>query len=221
MRILVVEDEEKMARALQRGLQEEGYTVDVAYDGRVAEDLVQSFRYDLLLLDWMLPRQDGLTLCRRVRSQGEQVPILLLTARGTTADKVTGLDSGADDYLPKPFAFDELLARVRALLRRRSDRSPVLRLADLELDPATRTVRRGAREVPLTTKEYALLEFMLRHPGQILTRSVLTEHVWGESEAASNVVDVYIGYLRQKINEGDGPRLIHTVRGAGYMIKKP
>lgn len=221
MKILVVEDEEKMARALQRGLQEEGYAVDVAYDGLQGEDLILSSPYDLLILDWMLPKQDGLALCRKVRAQGNQVPILLLTARGTTADKVTGLDSGADDYLSKPFAFEELLARVRALLRRRSDRSPVLRLADLELDPATRRVKRGDREIDLTAREYALLEYMLRHRGQVLTRTLLTEHVWGSGEWYSNVVDVFIGYLRQKIDQGPGPKLIQTVRGVGYTLREP
>jgi DNA-binding response OmpR family regulator len=221
MRILVVEDEDKMAKALRRGLQEQGYEVDVAGDGLQGEAMIRTQLYDLVILDWMLPGQDGPTLCRHVRERGEPVPILLLTARGDTDDRVRGLDSGADDYLAKPFAYAELLARVRALLRRRGERGQVLRVADLELDPGTQTVRRAGRQLDLTAKEYALLEYLLRHAGQALPRKVLSDHVWGEGEAASNVVDVYIGYLRQKIGPEPLPRLIHTVRGTGYVLRQP
>ena len=222
MRILVVEDERKVASFIRQGLEEEGYAVEEAADGVTALDLLTGGPpYDLAVLDVMLPRLDGLGVLKAARAQGVQTPVLLLTARDTVADKVAGLDHGADDYLTKPFSFDELLARVRALLRRgQGQRAPVLRLADLTLDPSTREVRRGGRRITLTAREYALLEYLLRNSGRVLTRPMLAEHVWGlDFDPESNIVDVYVGYLRRKI---DGPRelrLLHTVRGAGYVLR--
>jgi len=222
MRVLVVEDERKVASFIRQGLQEEGYTVEVAPDGAVASDLILAGPpYDLVVLDVMLPRQDGFSVLKGMRSRRIETPVLLLTARDGVSDKVTGLDLGADDYLTKPFSFEEFLARVRALLRRgHGQRAPVLRLADLTLDPATREVNRGARRITLTTREYALLEYFLRNPGRILTRPLLAEHVWGlDFDPESNIIDVYVGYLRRKI-DGEGERkLLHTVRGAGYVMK--
>jgi DNA-binding response OmpR family regulator len=222
MRVLVVEDERKVASFIRQGLQEEGYTVEVAPDGAVASDLILAGPpYDLIVLDVMLPRQDGFSVLKGMRSRRIETPVLLLTARDSVADKVRGLDLGADDYLSKPFSFEEFLARVRALLRRgQGQRAPVLRLADLTLDPATREVARGARRVTLTTREYALLEYFLRNPGRVLTRPMLAEHVWGlDFDPESNIIDVYVGYVRRKI-DGEGERkLLHTVRGAGYVMK--
>jgi len=222
MRILVVEDERKVASFIRQGLQEEGYAVEVAGDGDAALDLLLAGPpYDLVVLDIMLPRRDGLAVLRAMREQRVDTPVLLLTAREQVSDKVTGLDLGADDYLTKPFAFEEFLARVRALLRRGSgQRAPVLRLADLTLDPATREVVRGGRRVSLTAREYALLEYFLRNSGRVLTRPMLAERVWGlDFDPESNIVDVYVGYLRRKI-DGEGElRLLHTVRGAGYVMK--
>ena len=224
MRVLVVEDERKVASFIRQGLQEEGYAVEVASDGQAALDLILGGSpYDLVVLDVMLPGRDGFSVLRAMRDGGVETPVLLLTARDQVADKVTGLDLGADDYLTKPFAFDEFLARVRALLRRGSgQRAPVLRLADLSLDPATREVTRGTRRIALTAREHALLECFLRSPGRVLTRPMLAERVWGlDFDPESNVVDVYVGYLRRKIDAEDEPRLLHTVRGAGYVLRAP
>jgi len=222
MRILIVEDERKVANFTSQGLQEEGHTVEVAKDGEAALDLLRHGPpYDLIVLDVMLPRLDGVAVLRAARAARVTSPVLMLTARDAVADKVTGLDAGADDYLTKPFSFDEFLARVRALLRRVDGRrEPILRLADLTLDPATRVVARGQRHIELTTREHALLEYFLRNPGRILTRPMLAEHVWGlDFDPESNVVDVYVGYLRRKIDGPGDARLLHTVRGAGYVLR--
>ena len=222
MRVLVVEDERKVASFIRQGLQEEGHAVDVAGDGIDAlERVLGGPPYDLLVLDVLLPRRDGLSVLRELRERRVGTPVLLLTARDTVSDKVTGLDLGADDYLTKPFAFEEFLARVRALLRRGSEqRTALLRYADLALDPVTRTATRGGRRIDLTTREYALLEYLLRNAGRVLTRPMLAEHVWGiDFDAESNVIDVYVGYLRRKLEAEGEPRLLHTVRGAGYVLR--
>ena len=220
-RILVVEDDSRVAASVRRALVYEGYEVTVAEDGRTALDQARDEEPDLVLLDVMLPGIDGLEVCRRLRAAGD-MPILMLTARDATADRVLGLDSGADDYLPKPFAYEELLARVRALLRRRAPADEhVLRYADLALDPATREVTRAGRAVHLTALEFDLLQFLLKHPRQVLSRAQLLDAVWGyDTENVSNVVDVYIGYLRTKLEEAGEPRLIQTVRGAGYALRE-
>ena len=221
MRILVVEDERKVAAFVRQGLVEEGHVVEVAADGEAALDAVAGGPpYDLVVLDVMLPKRDGLSVLKTLRARRVQAPVLLLTARDGVADKVAGLDAGADDYLAKPFAFEELLARVRALLRRgRGAAEPVLRLEDLSLDPATRLVVRGGRRISLTAREYALLEYFLRNTGRVLTRPMITQHVWGmDFDPESNIVDVYVGYLRRKIDTDGEPRLLQTVRGAGYSL---
>ncbi|PYO59056.1 MAG: DNA-binding response regulator [Candidatus Rokuibacteriota bacterium] len=221
MRILVVEDERKVASFLRQGLQEEGHAVETAGDGAAALDmLLEGPGYDLVVLDVMLPKRDGFDVLKTLRQRRVQTPVLCLTARDAVSDKVAGLDLGADDYLTKPFAFEEFLARVRALLRRGTgQRAPVLKLADLTLDPATRTVTRDGRRITLTTREYALLEYFLRNVGRVLTRPMIAQHVWGlDFDPESNIIDVYVGYVRRKI-DGDGERrLLHTVRGAGYML---
>ena len=222
MRILVVEDERKVASFIRRGLEEEGHVVEVAGDGAAALELVLGAPgYDLVVLDVMLPRRDGLDVLKTVRGRGIRTPVLMLTARDAVADKVAGLDLGADDYLTKPFAFEELLARVRALLRRGTDqRASVLRLGDLTLDPATREARRGRRRIELTAREYSLLDYFLRQPGRVLTRPMIAEHVWGlDFDSESNIIDVYIGYLRRKVDGPGEPRLLQTVRGSGYVMK--
>jgi DNA-binding response OmpR family regulator len=221
MRILVVEDERKVAAFVRQGLVEEGHAVEVAADGDAAlEAVADGPPFDLVVLDVMLPKRDGLDVLRSLRALRVQTPVLLLTARDGVADKVAGLDAGADDYLAKPFAFEELLARVRALLRRgRGGAEPVLRLADLSLDPATRAVLRGRRRITLTAREYALLEYFLRNTGRVLTRPMITQHVWGmDWDPQSNIVDVYVGYLRRKVDADGELRLVQTVRGAGYML---
>jgi two-component system response regulator MprA len=223
MTILVVDDEAAVRRALNRALRLEGYEVELAADGaealRLLEDGAQP---DVVLLDLLMPGVDGLEVCRRLRRSGSRLPVLMLTARAEVSDRVSGLDAGADDYLAKPFALQELLARVRALLRRSGgDESDVLRFADLELDPRTREVRRGGEEIELTRTEFSLLELFLRNPRQVLTRSLIFERVWGyDFGAGSNSLDVYVGYLRRKTEAGGGPRLIHTVRGVGYALRE-
>ncbi len=221
MRILVIEDEKKLAGFIRKGLQEEGYAVDVASDGQTGLDMALDGVHDLILLDIQLPRKDGLTVLRELRRQKIAMPVLLLTVRGTIEDKVLGLDSGADDYLTKPFAFEELVARVRALLRRRSGTGePVLRVGDLTLDPIRHTVHRGDTRIDLTAREFALLDYFMRNPGRVLTRTMITERVWDYNfDPMTNVVDVYVNYLRKKIDLDGKPRLIHTVRGAGYVLK--
>ena len=220
MNILLVEDEPKVASFITRGLEAEHYTVDVAADGEAGLARALAGEYDLVVLDVMVPKRDGLAVVRELRARGRTVPILLLTARATLADKVAGLDLGADDYLTKPFAFAELRARVRALLRRGAAALPVLAVADLHLDPATHEVRRAGRRIDLTPREYALLEFFLRNPGRVLSRAVIAQHVWGvDFDTFTNVIDVYVNYLRRKIDAGFEPKLLHTVRGAGYVLK--
>jgi heavy metal response regulator len=223
MRVLIVEDEKKMAATLTRGLEEEGYVVDCAADGEEGLYLGTETLYDIIILDIRLPLRDGIDVCRELRRRGVKCPILMLTARDTVDVKVKALDSGADDYLTKPFAFAELLARLRAL-QRRSKYEPDLRLqvGDLILDPLTRRVTRAGREITLTPKEYALLECLMRHPNQVLSRTLLAESAWGETyDALTNVIDVYINYLRNKIDRGFEPKLIHTVRGMGYVMRTP
>lgn len=221
MRILIVEDEVKMAGLLKRGLQEEGYAVDLAPTGEEALWLASENDYDVVLLDVMLPDVDGFEVCRRLRAAGRWTPVLMLTARDGVDDRVTGLDAGADDYLPKPFSFAELLARIRSLLRRVSRQpSTVLRVGDLTLDPATHRVRRGEQEVSLTAKEFALLELFMRHPDEVLSRTRIIEHVWDFAyEGDSNVVDVYVRYLREKIDRPFGRSSLETVRGVGYRLR--
>jgi heavy metal response regulator len=223
VRILIVEDEKKVASFLRRGLEAEHHEVDVAHDGDAGLTRALATEYDLVILDVMLPRRDGLDVVRELRRQGRRTPILVLTARATLPDKVTGLDVGADDYLTKPFEFAEFLARVRALLRRGAPASPpILAVADLTLDPATRKVLRADRPIELTPREYALLEFLMRNRGRVLSRALIAEHVWGvHFDSFTNVIDVYVNYLRRKIDSDFEPKLLHTVRGVGYVLKEP
>ncbi len=219
-RILIVEDDEEILRVLKRVLTYEGYIVDTALAGKDGLILAREQHPDLVVLDWMMPGMDGLEVCRRLQKVGNQ-PILMLTAKDATQDRVEGLDAGADDYVVKPFEIDELLARIRALLRRTAaDRVKVLEFADLVLDSSTRKAKRGDREIELTAKEYDLLELFMRHPSQVMTREVIFDRVWDyDFGGESNVLDVYIRYLRQKLEEGDDSRLIYTVRGVGYVMR--
>jgi heavy metal response regulator len=222
VRILVVEDDRKVARFVRQGLCEEGHAVELATDGAEALDFVLTEpAYDLIILDVMLPGQDGFGVLKTLRTHKVAVPVLILTARDSVPDRVTGLDLGADDYLTKPFAFEEFLARVRALLRRRDvARAPILTIDDLVVDPATRRVTRGERRIELTARQYALLEYFLRNAGRVLSRPMIAQHVWGLGfDAESNVIDVYVGYLRRKIDRDRERRLLHTVRGAGYVLQ--
>jgi two-component system OmpR family response regulator len=221
VRVLVVEDSVKTASLIKRGLEEEGYAVDVAVSGSEALSMSASYPTDAIVLDVMLPDEDGFEVCRRIREAGTWSPILMLTALDDVHDRVRGLDVGADDYLTKPFAFTELTARLRALLRRGQEQRPaILEVGDLSLDPSTRVVRRGRTAIDLTAKEFALLEFFLRHPGEVLTRMRLIEHVWDFAyDGSSNVVDVYVKYLREKIDRPFGLNSITTVRGAGYRLE--
>jgi two-component system OmpR family response regulator len=223
VRVLVVEDEPKMARLIRRGLQEEGLAADVAGRGEDALWMAAGSEYDAIVLDVMLPGVDGFETCRRLRADGVWAPVLMLTARDAVEDRVAGLDSGADDYLVKPFSFAELLARLRALARRGGvERPAVLEVDDLRLDPATRRVWRAGEQVDLSTKEFAMLETFMRRPGQVLSRLQLLEHVWDyEYENRSNVVDVYVRYLREKVDRPFGADSIETVRGAGYRLREP
>jgi len=221
MRVLIVEDETKMAALLQRGLREDGVAADVAAAGEDAVWMAGATDYDAIVLDVMLPGIDGFDVCRRLRADGIRSPVLMLTARDAVDDRVRGLDTGADDYLVKPFSFAELSARLRALTRRGPvDRAPVLAVGDLSLDPSTRQVRRGGTEIGLSAREFALLETLMRHPGQVLDRLQLLDHVWdGDYENRSNVIDVYIRYLREKVDRPFGVASIETVRGAGYRLR--
>lgn len=220
-RILIIEDDEAIVRVLRRSLAYEGYTVDAAFDGETGLALARDAHPDLVILDWMLPGMDGLEVCQRLRAGGN-VPILMLTAKDTVSDRVQGLDAGADDYMVKPFQLEELLARVRALLRRtQPERVPVLNFADLVLDTSTRQAMRKGRTISLTAKEYDLLELFMRHPRQVLTREMIFDRVWGyDFGGESNVLDVYIRYLRQKLESKGENRLIHTVRGVGYVLRE-
>lgn len=221
MRILLIEDDKHIVGFLKRGLEEEGYVVEVAYDGEEGLDLAEDGEFDLIILDILLPRVDGFTVCQRLRASGNTTPILMLTAKDSVEDRVQGLDLGADDYLVKPFAFEELLARIRALTRRhRNAEGAVLKVGDLTINLLTREVRRGDRVIELTAREFELLKFLAHHPGRVFTRAQLLERVWGyDFEYSSNVVDVYIRYLREKIDKPFDRKLIHTVRGVGYKLQ--
>lgn len=222
MRILIIEDEKKVASFIKRGLEQESYAVDVCEDGVEGQHYAEVNEYDAIILDIMLPKKSGLGVLKDLKAGGLKTPVLLLTARDTVDDRVKGLNLGADDYLTKPFAFEELLARIRALMRRGVSAAPVLKFADLTLDPATRRAKRGEVEVELTVKEYALLEYLLRNPNRVLTRTLIAEHVWDQTfDSETNVVDVYINHLRSKIDSKEfTKKLIHTVRGVGYVIKE-
>ena len=223
MRVLIVEDEPQMAEQLRRGLEREGYTALVAHDGQEALDLARTVDHDLVVLDWMLPKLDGREVARRLREGGSAVPILMLTARDATPDVVAGLDGGADDYLTKPFAFEVLVARLRALTRRvPAPRAAVLRVADLVLDPANHSVSRSGREIALSAREFRLLHFLMRRAGQVVERQTLIEAVWGyASSIESNTLDAFIHLLRSKVDLPQDGKLIHTVRGIGYSLRDP
>ena len=220
MRVLLIEDDRKAAKLLAKGLQEEGFVVDVAFTGEEGEERAVVNEYDVIVLDWLLPGKDGIGVCRALRTRDVATPILMLTARDSLADRVNGLSTGADDYLTKPFAFVELLARIRALLRRsRVARPAVLRVADLTLDPATHRVTRAGFTVVLTSKEYAILEVLMQSAGEIVSRTQLVERVWDEASVViDNLVDAHVSHLRKKIDRGGSPALIHTVRGFGYRL---
>ena len=222
MRILVVEDDPRIAAFVEQGLRESGYRVVVARDGEEGFLDARLNDYDLIVLDLMLPKLDGLEVARRLRAARKATPILMLTARDAEADKIRGLDVGADDYLTKPFSFGEFLARVRALLRRDTlTRASVMRVGDLELDTAARRVSRAGRDIALSAREYALLEYLVHHAGQVVTREHLAAHVWSDAEVESNVIDVYVRYVRQKIDAPFETGLIHTIRGVGYTLREP
>ena len=225
VRILVVDDDRAVRESLRRSLAFNGYSVDLAQDGLEALDLIATDRPDALVLDVMMPRLDGLEVCRRLRSTGDDLPILVLTARDSVSERVAGLDAGADDYLPKPFALEELLARMRALLRRRvlpdDGDSAAMTFSDLSLDPVTREVTRGDRQISLTRTEFSLLEMLIANPRRVLTRSRILEEVWGfDFPTSGNALEVYVGYLRRKTEADGEPRLIHTVRGVGYVLRE-
>jgi DNA-binding response OmpR family regulator len=222
MRILLVEDERRLCQIIKRGLVEEGYAVDTAYDGEDGGSLAESAPYDVIVLDVMLPKRDGIETCRDLRRKRVNTPILMLTARDTVEDRVKGLDAGADDYMIKPFAFNELLARIRALLRRDGlSRSSRLQVGDLALDTLAREAFRGGRKIELTSKEYVILEYFMRHPNMVITRTMLEEHAWDyENDRLSNLIDVYIRRLRAKVDDDGLPSLFQTVRGAGYRLRE-
>lgn len=222
MRLLVVEDEKKVASFIKKGLEEEHYAVDIAEDGEMGLYMAETNDYDLIVLDLMIPKIDGWELLRRIRARQNNVPILILTARDSVEDRVRGLNGGCDDYLTKPFAFAELLARIRALLRREKlEKEPLLKVGDLTLSLVTHKVVRKGKEIELTSKEYALLEYFMRNPDRILTRAMIAEHVWDyHFDSMTNVIDVYVNYLRKKIDKDFEPKLIHTIRGVGYMMKR-
>ena len=222
MKILLIEDERKIASFIERGLKEEHFIVDVTYDGENGSYMAQVNDYDLVILDIMLPCKDGVRVCTELRKKKIDTPILMLTARDSIQDKIFGLDAGADDYVTKPFAFEELLARVRALLRRKSSKNTMnLKVANLELDQRTHRVTRAGKEIELTNKEYNLLEYLMLNANHVVTRTMLYEHVWDvHFDTFTNVVDVYINYLRNKIDKNFAKQLIHTVRGTGYIIRE-
>jgi len=227
MRILVVDDEPAVRDSLERALRLDGYEVELAADGREGLERCRAAAPDAIVLDLLMPRMDGLEACRELRAAGDRTPVLMLTARDGISDRVAGLDAGADDYLVKPFALEELQARLRALLRRsgadgETDEGSVLRFGDLEMDTGAYEVRRGGREIELTRTEFSLLRLLLEHPRQVLTRSVILERVWGyDFGRSSNSIEVYVGYLRRKLEAGGEPRLVHTVRGVGYVLRDP
>jgi len=220
MRILVIEDEKKVASFIKKGLEEEHYAVDTAHDGEIGLYMADVNNYDLIVLDLMIPKIDGLEVLRRIRRSKNSVPILILTAKNTVEDIVKGLDSGCDDYLTKPFNFMVFLARIRALLRREKvEKEPLIKIADLTLSQITHKVTRSGIEIELTSKEYALLEYFMRNPDRVLTRTMISEHVWDyHFDSMTNVIDVYVNYLRKKIDKDFEPKLIHTIRGVGYIL---
>ena len=220
MRILVIEDERKVASFIKKGLEEEHYAVDTAYDGEAGLYMVDVNEYDLVILDLMIPKIDGLEVLKRIRKSKNYVPILVLTAKDAAEDIVRGLDTGCDDYLTKPFNFTVFLARIRALLRREKiEKEPLLKIADLTLSPVTHKVIRRDKEIELTSKEYALLEYFMRNPERVLTRTMISEHIWDyHFDSLTNVVDVYVNYLRKKVDKDFEPKLIHTIRGVGYIL---
>lgn len=222
MRVLVVEDEKKVASFIKRGLEEESFSVDVAYDGEEGLDMAANNPYDVILMDLMLPKKDGLSVIRELRERDIVTPVLCLTAKDAVEDIVEGLETGSDDYLTKPFAFGELLARVKALLRRTSkDRGAEIFFADLRLDPVSHKVWRSDKEIDLTAKEYGLLEYFMRNPNEVLTRAMIAEHVWDYTfDSFTNIIDVYVNYLRKKVDRDYDTKLIHTVRGVGYVLKE-
>ncbi|MCC6502524.1 MAG: response regulator transcription factor [Deltaproteobacteria bacterium] len=222
MRILIVEDEKDLAAIIRQGLEEEGYIVDVAHDGEEGLYMAESYPIDVMVLDVMLPLMDGLTVLSNLRKKGVQTPVILLTARDALIDKIKGLDTGADDYLTKPFVFEELLARIRSLIRRKTTvKEAVIRIADLEIDTASHQVKRAGKPIALSAKEYSLLEFLAYRKGEVVSRTDIIEHIYNEdADMDSNVVDVYINYLRNKIDKEFSGKLIHTVRGAGYILKE-
>ena len=221
MKILIVEDEKKVAKFVQQGLEEEHYAVDVVHDGDHGSIAALTKDYDLIILDILLPKRDGITIVKELRAQRITTPVLMLTAKTSIDNKVEGLDSGADDYLTKPFSFAELLARVRSLLRRGAvEKSTVLKVADLHLDTVAHKAKRGDKVIELTAREYALLEYFMRNVNRALTRTIISEHIWNYNfDTGTNVVDVYVNHLRSKVDEGFSKRLIHTVRGVGYVLK--
>lgn len=222
MKILVVEDEKKVASFIQRGLEEENFTVEIATNGDEGLSMAEANHYDLILMDVMLPKKDGITVIKELREKEINSPILCLTAKDSVEDIVAGLDSGSDDYLTKPFAFAELLARVKALVRRGAkDRGAEVYFADLRLDPVTHKVWRSEQEIDLTAKEYGLLEYFIRNPNQVLTRNMIAEHVWDYTfDSFTNIIDVYVNYLRKKVDKDHSKKLIHTIRGVGYVLKE-
>ena len=222
MKVLVVEDEQKVANFLQKGLREEQFVVDVAYDGLEGEAMALENEYDLILLDVMLPGKDGVAILETLRARKIEVPIIMLTAKDMVVDKLKGFEAGCDDYIPKPFSFEELLARIRAVLRRQSGAGTnVLNFADLTLDLISHKVIRGGKEIELTAKEYSLMEYLMRNPNRVLTRTMITQHVWDYNfDSFTNVIDVYVNYLRNKVDRGFPQKLIHTVRGVGYILKE-
>jgi heavy metal response regulator len=222
MRILVIEDEKKVATFIKKGLVEEHYAVDTAFDGEEGLYMAEVNEYDLIVLDLMIPKIDGFGVLKKIREKKNTAPILVLTAKDSVDDTVRGLDAGCDDYLTKPFAFAELLARIRALLRRdKKEKESVLQIADLSLSIVTHKVMRQGKEIELTSKEYALLEYFMRNPEKVLTRTMISEHVWDyHFDSNTNVIDVYVNYLRKKIDKDFDPKLIHTIRGIGYMMKR-
>lgn len=219
MRILIAEDERDLNRLIEKKLCREGYSVDCAFDGEEALDFLAAAEYDCVLLDVMMPKADGFTVLKKIRARGNTAPVLFLTARDSIADRVNGLDIGANDYIVKPFSFEELTARIRANTRQETGGNSVFRVKDLELDTAAHTARRGERDIPLSATEYRLLEYLMKNTGMVLSRDKIEDHIWNfDYEGGTNVVDVYISYLRKKIDGGEAEKLIHTVRGAGYKI---
>ncbi len=221
MRVLIIEDDMSLNRIISKHLKEEGYAVDSCFDGEDGLAYIEAMRYDCVILDWMLPKRDGISVLKECRENGCTSPVLMLTARDSVMDRVSGLDTGADDYLVKPFAFDELMARIRAIMRRKEEnKQTVFTLSDLTMDTTTHIVVRAGRKITLTSKEYALLEYFLRNQGIVLTRSQISDHVWNyDFDYDSNVVDVYVRYLRNKIDRGFDTPLLHTVRGFGYVLR--